>query len=93
MEMDVRWNGDGRQDGGILEAIWRLILGYIQAGKLATYLATFKQASWPHTWPHFGADFDECIEDCAVWPSAASVLFECCLGAETVQARRKARSR
>ena len=41
------------------------ILGYIQAGKLATYLATF------------GADFDECFGEFEVCPSAASVLAEC----------------
>ena len=41
------------------------ILGYIQAGKLATYLATF------------GADFDECFEDFAVCPSAGRALPRC----------------
>ena len=55
------WLHSGRQAGHIL--------GYILAGKLVTYLATF------------GADFDECFREFEVWPSAARVLSERCPGA------------
>ena len=72
-----------------LKAIWRRIFGYMQAGKLVTYLAAFKQASWPHTWLHLERTFDECFEDFAVWPSADTVLFECCSSAASALPRRR----